>query len=214
MDNSPIASSYRSMTMDNSLQHSGGAYEDPPRAVLPFIVRLVILTILLALDIAGMSTNIFTQDTTSGYRSDTLWSSKQCAPENNEPCSSESLPLSSACDALQSRERAMQAFPIITLLFLLVEIATVGAQLAKVLAALELKVSAALRLGEFFFSLLCWSVIAGAFHIAYCSDASMVDRGFKLSTGWALFLVAWFVDAAHTLYFFRAEYVSHAMKDA
>lgn len=139
--------------------------------------------------ISGTATKVFTKDTQLMNVKTTLWSSTVCMA--NQKCFDVSLPDAAACTEVKDRQRAMQAFAVLSILSSVLAMVfsafdVLGRSFSPVLSPLSCLVTTILVTLEF-------SLMGGTYHSRLCDSRSMSSIGYKLSGSFALFTCLWFV---------------------
>lgn len=164
----------------------------------------------------------------------TLWTAKFCVyGYTSTSCIDDTVPFAKWCTALGDRWRAMQAFSILVILYSFV-ILVLGVSAAfpnyeivkrYVWSFVVAKTGSPSRfilyvsVGFWFLLLILWALMAGSFHVAPCSDSVVTDQrnriygvrtllesGFKLSSGFALALVMWFYMSGAMMWMYYRNY--------
>jgi hypothetical protein len=133
---------------------------------------------------------VYTKNTQIVQASITMWKGEVCFV--GTPCVSYSLPQDGICVDWRSKERAIQAFAIISL------ITSVNAAIWSILDVLQRCPHYLLPIVSYLlftiFNFLCWTVTAGSYHTPKCDSIRLSADGYKLSVSFALMLCLWFMQ--------------------
>lgn len=150
------------------------------------------------LSIAGSSTKVFTKNTDQIKIETTLWKSTTC-PTNFDCSDVATLEMYSCTDG-KDRQRALQAFAVLSCMFSAIALIVSSMDLAFGRSFHPL-LPAGMTILTMFSVMIEFSMMSGLYHSRVCDVQSMSSTGYKLSGSFALFTCLWFVLVLLSLYY-------------
>jgi hypothetical protein len=173
-----------------------GATTEPSKYNKDGIVAAAVSVFAFCMTVSSCSVEVFTLDSATIDAWVTFWSIKHCILGG--ACYTSNLPLANFCASRVVRDQAMQSFAILATLFTFVGI--VAGALDALKRAPFKYLSVVVFSVAWFWVMLGWAVVAGTYRQRFCDLLSYQERGFKMSSAFALNLITWFVMTFALLY--------------